>query len=693
MMRPELLSPAGSWEALVAAVQSGADAIFLGFGDFNARRNAKNFSAEEFAEAIRYCHLRGVKVYLTMNTCLTDRELPGAAETARHAARCGVDAILVQDFGVLQMLQQVVPETHLHASTQMSLFTLGGVKEAARLGITRAVLARELSREDTRYIAERAPIEIESFVHGAFCMCYSGQCEMSAVIGGRSGNRGLCAQPCRLPYGVDSKADRYPLSLKDSCLASAVPEMAEMGIACLKLEGRMKRPEYVALITDIYARLLRENRRATKEEMKTLEEIFSRDGFTQEYWEGRKGPKMFGVRSENTPEPKELYAKAKALYEKEDRRLVDVTLRCAIRAGAPATLAAEDGDGNLIMVSGDTAEAARSRSLTEDEVRTRLSKSGGTAFRVTDVAVTLDEGLMMSASSLNALRRAALERLAEVRTAVNEPMVREFVPAEKVKGPESAPLFTCSIKRAEQLTEALLACRPARVDIPLEIIAEVDLTPYAGQTEFCVVLPRIWRDSDEETLLGLLRYGMEQGVSSVAIGNLGQLPMVQHLGLALRGDFGLNLFNSEALSFIKHMGLSSATVSFELRREQIRDLSKPLPTEAIVYGRLPLMITENCLIHNSLGCRCSSGPHVLRDRTGAEFPILPAYGCRSELQNAKVMFLADKNDYQNLGLHFARLRFTTESPEECVRIFRSYLAECSEVPADFTRGLYTRGVE
>lgn len=693
MMRPELLSPAGSWEALVAAVQSGADAVFLGFGDFNARRNAKNFSAEEFAEAVRYCHLRGVKVYLTMNTCLTDRELLGAAETARHAARCGVDAILVQDFGVLQMLQQVIPETHIHASTQMSIFTLGGVKEAARLGMTRAVLARELSRDDTRYIADRAPIEIESFVHGAFCMCYSGQCAMSAVIGGRSGNRGLCAQPCRLPYGVDGKADRYPLSLKDSCLASAVPEMAEMGISCLKLEGRMKRPEYVALITDIYARLLRENRKATKEELHTLEEIFSRSGFTQEYWEGRKGPKMFGTRSENTPEPKELYAKAKALYEKEDRRLVDVSLRCTIRADGPATLSAEDADGNLIMVSGDTAEAARSRSLTEEEVRTRLSKSGGTAFRVTDVSVSLEEGLMMSASSLNALRRAALERLAEVRTAVPEPILREFIPSEKVAGYDGAPLFTCSIKRAEQLTAELIACRPVRVDIPLEMIAEVDLTPYAGQTEFCIVLPRIWRDSDEETLLGLLHYGMEHGVTSVAIGNLGQLPMVQGLGLALRGDFGLNLFNSEALSFMKHMGLSSATVSFELRREQIRDLSKPLPTEAIVYGRLPLMVTENCLIHNSLGCRCSSGPHVLRDRMGAEFPIVPAYGCRSELQNAKVMFLADKNDYQNLGLHFARLRFTTETPEECVRIFRCYLGEIRDMPADFTRGLYTRGVE
>ena len=692
MTRPELLAPAGSWEALVAAVQAGADAVFLGFGDFNARRNAKNFSAEEFAEAVRYCHLRGVKVYLTLNTCLTDRELAGAAETARHAARCGVDAILVQDFGVLQMLRTVVPETPLHASTQMSIFTLGGVEEAARLGMTRAVLARELSREDTRFIAERAPIEIEAFVHGAFCMCYSGQCAMSAVIGGRSGNRGLCAQPCRLPYGVDDRPTGYPLSLKDSCLAAAVPDMAEMGIACLKLEGRMKRPEYVALVTDVYARLLRENRPATPAELKTLENVFSRSGFTQEYWEGRKGPQMFGVRGENAPEPKELYAQGRALYEKEDRRTVAVRLSCTVEAGASARLAAVDEDGNLAVVSGAVPEAAHSRALTEDEVRQRLSKSGGTAFRVEAVEVTLGEGLMLRAADLNALRRDALERLTALRIAVPEPLLRDYVPAERIHGAAEPPRFTCSIKRAEQLTEALLSCAPARVDVPLELFDKHDFSFAAARTELCAVLPRVWRDRDEEALRALLRRALMQGVRAVMVGNLGQLPLVHRLGIALRGDWGLNLFNSEALAFAAQLGLSSATVSFELRREQLRDLSKPLPTEAIVYGRLPLMITENCLIHNALGCRCET-PHVLRDRTGAAFPILPAFGCRSELQNDRPMFLADKSDYQNLGLSFARLRFTTESPEECVRVFRRYRGENDFIPADFTRGLYTRGVE
>ncbi|MGM9662704.1 MAG: DUF3656 domain-containing protein [Oscillospiraceae bacterium] len=692
MSRPELLAPAGSREALIAAVQAGADAVYLGYGDFNARRNAKNFSAEEFREAVDYCHLRGVKVYLTLNTLLTDRELPGAAETARHAARCGVDAILVQDFGVLELLRQVTPETPLHASTQMSLFTLGGVEEAARLGMTRAVLARELSREDTRYITERAPIEIESFVHGALCMCYSGQCAMSAVIGGRSGNRGLCAQPCRLPYGVDGKANGHPLSLKDSCLAREVPELAEMGVACLKLEGRMKRPEYVALVTDVYARLIRENRPATAEELALLEEVFSRSGFTQDYWEGKKGPQMFGVRPESAPEPKALYARARAIYEKEDRRLVGVRLVCRLRPGVPASLTAEDGDGNLAAVSGDVPEAARSRALTAEEVAQRLSKTGGTAFRAEEVTVELAPGLMLSAAALNALRREALDRLAALRTEVTPRIERDFIPAPKEPGESGPPRFTCSIKRPEQLTEQLVACGPARVDIPLELIGEMDLAPYLGRTELCAVLPRVWRDKDEPKLRRQLLAAKAAGVTAAAVGNLGQLPLVQDLRLALRGDFGLNLFNSQALLFARHLGLSSATVSFELRREQIRDLSKPLPTEAVVYGRLPLMLTENCLIHNSLGCRCET-PHVLRDRTGAAFPILPAFGCRSELQNAKVLFLADRGDYRDLGLTFARLRFTTEPPEECVRVFRRYLGENDYVPADYTRGLYARGVE
>ena len=295
----ELLAPAGSMEAVTAAVQNGADAVYLGYGDFNARRNAKNFSEEEFAAAVSYCHIRGARVYLTLNTLLTDRELPKAAEVAAQASAIGADAVLIQDLGVLRMLRQVAPDLPVHASTQMTLHNLDGVKMAADLGLTRAVLSRELSRDQIEYICQRAPIEIEVFAHGALCMCYSGQCFLSSVIGGRSGNRGLCAQPCRLKYGWAERADAYPLSLKDLSLAGHLQELRKMGVACVKLEGRMKRPEYVAVITRIYARLLEEGRGPTDAERAELERAFSRSGFTDGYWRGRHGAAMFGTRPEN----------------------------------------------------------------------------------------------------------------------------------------------------------------------------------------------------------------------------------------------------------------------------------------------------------------------------------------------------------------------------------------------------------
>ena len=410
-MRPELLAPAGSPEALRAAVQNGADAVYLGWGAFNARRGAKNFSDEEFAAALAYCHERGVRVFLTLNTLVTDRELPQALETAVQAGRLGVDAVLVQDWGLFGLLRRTLPDLPLHASTQMSLFTSGGAREIAADGCERVVIARECSAEDTRTICENCPVEVEVFAHGALCMCYSGQCGMSAVIGGRSGNRGACAQPCRLPYGVNEKASGgHPLSLKDANLSAYLQELDDMGVACLKLEGRMKRPEYVAVITGIYRRLLDEKRVPTQEESRQLEAAFSRSGFTDGYYRGRTGPEMFGTRPENAPEPKELFARAKAAYEKEDRRRIPVTMSCTLRAGVPAQLTAS-AKGHTVRAEGPVPEAARNRALTAEDLRIRLEKTGGTVFEPKETQVELADGLMLPASAVNAMRRQVLEEL------------------------------------------------------------------------------------------------------------------------------------------------------------------------------------------------------------------------------------------------------------------------------------------
>ena len=687
----EILAPAGSWESMVAAVQNGADAVYMGVGTFNARRNAKNFSMEDFLAAVEYCHLRGVKVYLTLNTLLGDRELDEAAQLLRHASACGADAVIVQDWGVFTLAREVAPDLPVHASTQMSLMSLGGANEAARLGAERVVLARELSAKELGEICGGCSAEVEAFAHGALCMCYSGQCAMSALIGGRSGNRGRCAQPCRLPYGVNTAAkNTYPLSLKDNNLSARLQEMDALGVACVKLEGRMKRPEYVAVITSIYRRLTDEQRGPTAEERKQLNDAFSRSGFTDWYFLGKKGAEMFGTRPENAPEPKELFAAAKSAYEREDMRTVPITMHCRVRAGENALLTVYCED-IAVTAEGPVPEPGRSRSLGEEELRTRLAKTGGTVFTAKEITVELDEGLMLSAGAINGLRRSALEELKLRREKHTAEGRRTFdaAPLPPAPAPAEEAHLCCSVARADQLTEEL--CRTMElVYLPIELLDELDPAPYAKLTRLCAVLPRVFRTADE----AVFRRKLEScpHISAVAVNNIGHLPIVRGLELEIRGDIGMNVFNSRALAFLQQQGLHSATASFELRHQQLRDLRKYLPCEAIVYGRLPLMIMENCVITNNVGCNCRN-ENYLSDRTGERFPLTRAYGCRNEIQNSHTLFLADKPEWQRCGLAWARLRFTTETAEECLLAARRYLGENDWQPENYTRGLFYRGVE
>ena len=696
----ELLSPAGHWESMVAAVQNGANAVYMGLGDFNARRGAKNFTEEEYRDAVAYCHLRGVKVYLTLNTLLGDRELKGAEDLLRKASRWGVDGVIVQDWGVAQLAREIVPDLPLHGSTQMTIHDLSGVEEAARLGMKCAVLSRELSREDIQYICQHSPIKIETFAHGALCMCYSGQCAMSALIGQRSGNRGTCAQPCRLPYKLDNGKQGYPLSLKDANLASHLGELDEMGVSILKLEGRMKRPEYVAVITRIYAELLREGRLPRKDELQQLEQAFSRSGFTEGYWQDQKGAHMFGTRGENAVEPTELFKVAKAAYDKENLRTVPITLSAVVLAGQEISLTAEDDEGHVVTVTGPVPEAARNRAVTEEELRDRLAKTGGTAFRAEEIYVTLDEGLSLPASVVNGLRRDALEQLAAERTALPERREFSTKKVEKVHNTAKDMRFTVSLYHGKQLSAALMALQPAVVYLPAERIEEFDIAPYlGGETEFCVTIPRICRDQEKPLLRKYLEQAKAMGCRSAAVGNIGHLQLAREFGFAIRGDYGLNVFNSRAVHEMADWGLESTTVSFELRHEQVRDLSKPLPCEAIVYGRLPLMVMENCIIANGLGCKPKDlkgtcrAVHTLTDRKGEQFPVLSVFGCRNEIENGKTLFLADKPEYKRCGLTYGQLRFTTEDAATCVEVLKRYLGMSDFVPEDYTRGLFYRGVE
>jgi putative protease len=529
---------------------------------------------------------------------------------------------------------------------------------------------------------------------------------MSALIGQRSGNRGRCAQPCRLPYGVNSEAkNTYPLSLKDANLSAHLQEMVDMGVACLKLEGRMKRSEYVAEVTDIYRRLVDEGRKPNRQEQQQLHDAFSRSGFTDWYYQGKKGAGMFGTRPENTPEPKELFAAAKASYEKEDRRTVGVSMHCSVRADEAATLTASAA-GETVTVTGAVPEAARNRALTEDELQVRLGKTGGTAFTAQEITVALDDGLMLSAGAVNAMRRDALEQLTQKleRRGTESRRTFDAAPLPPAEENREELRFTCSIAKAEQLSEALVDCAPEWVYIPLELLDKVELAPYADRTKFCAVLPRVWRDRDEAELKEMISHAKSIGVTAALLGNIGHLSLMRDSGLALYGDYGLNVFNARSMDYLRSKDLASACVSFELRFAQIRDMQKILPAEAIVYGRLPLMITENCLTQNAMGCRedrCGTcvpehGPcrkvHTLQDRTGAAFPLLGVYGHRTEVQNSRVLWLADRPDWKHLGLAYARLRFTTETPDECAAVLKAY-AQGASAPGEFTRGLYERGVE
>ena len=692
----EILSPAGSPEALRAAVCAGADAVYLGFGQFNARRGAKNFTRDEFAAAVSHCHLRGVKVYLTLNTLCSDREMAQAVDCAVQASQLGADAVLVQDMGLVRALRQCAPDLPLHASTQMTLHSLDGVKQAADLGMTRAVLARELSRRDIAYICERSPIEIEVFVHGALCMCYSGQCFMSSVIGGRSGNRGMCAQPCRLPYGWGDWADGHPLSLKDMSLAGHLKELRDMGVASAKVEGRMKRPEYVYIVTKIYADALREGREPRLEELSRLEQAFSRQGFTDGYFVEEKGPDMFGVREE-AKNPRELFAQARAANEQGEGPGVPVTFYAMVRRGEPVQVGVEDGEGRVVTAAGQTPEAARRRATTRAEVEGQLTKTGGTPYRVTEVRSLVEEGLAVPLSAVNALRRQVLDGLTAKRTALPQRRHGVYKLGARYENYRGEPDIYVSLRRAAQLTFELTRARPDLITLPAEEIAahpEDVKTAIGRGVPVAAVLPRICFDRELPQLRRELEACKEAGVTDAYVGNLGHVPLCKELGFALRGDFGLQVFNSQGVKEYKRLGFQSLTASFELKLAQIRDLAKAVGTEIIAYGRLPLMITENCAVKNQSGkCVCSN-VNLLTDRKGVRFPVERAYGCRNEILNANKVFLADKaQDWKKAGLRAIRLLFTTENGVECVQVLSAYRGKGNYVPTDYTRGLYYRDVE
>ena len=692
----ELLSPAGSPEAVVAAVQNGADAVYMGLGNFNARRGAKNFTDDEFVKSVRYCRIRGCKVYVTLNTLVSDREIAEVTRCARLASKVGADGIIIQDLGLIKVLKSAVPDMPLHGSTQMSVHNLAGVEACAQMGLKRVVLARELSFEQIKYITENASIETEIFAHGALCFCHSGQCYMSALIGRRSGNRGMCAQPCRMQYSLGGRMDDYPMSLKDNCLVESLDEIEKAGVACVKIEGRMKRPEYTAVVTKIYSDVIKNKRKPTQVEIDTLKNAFSRDGFTRGYFDGNKED-MFGVRDENAEVPVRLFSDARKEYSENEVRRVPIHFYTVCQKDKNIAAIAFDDDGNKASAIGPVPEEAKTRGLSEMYITDQMYKTGGTPYNVVENRAKCDAGLYLSASDINNLRRELIEKITASRSADIKYTNGSIPPMPKGEKIKDKPKLIFSVRTEEQICSELAELNPDYLYAPFDLLNQsFDLTePFRERgTKLVCSLPRVITDDECPQVMKTLDELKEKGVDEAICGNLGHIYLARRSSMDVRGDFGFNVFNSYSLDVLKSAGLKSATASFELRIPQIRDLSKSIDTEMIIYGRLPLMVSDQCIIKNSSG-RCSCGQVVqMSDRMGSVFPVVKEFGCRNTIYNAYKLYLADKTeDYLACNLWGVRMLFTTESARECAEVAKGYLGLSDYKPNVLTRGLYFRGVD
>ncbi len=692
----ELVAPAGSMEALRAAVQNGANAVYLGCSIFNARQGAKNFTVQMLTEAVKYCHIRGVAVHLTLNTLVSDRETEELCELIRQAAASGVDAFIVQDLGVAELCRKIAPGVELHGSTQMSVHSLPGVLLCAAMGMKRVVLSRELGHDEILYICKHSPIEIEVFAHGALCMSYSGQCYLSAAIGGRSGNRGRCAQPCRKSYGYGRREDnKYPLSLKDNCLIGHLQELQQMGVASIKLEGRMKRPEYVAAVTGVYRKALDEVT-VTEDMKRTLMASFNRQGFTDGYYTGRIGSAMFGVREDKYDDHKWLQ-EIRQSYENTENSLVPVRFQAVISSQG-CSLAVTDPEGRSCKAIGPRAEFARNVPLTREALASRLEKTGGTPYICEDTDIYIEQGVTLSAADINALRRDALNQLTALRARRERPVLHKTPRIPTHPGNKDLPGLTVQVTTREQITPKLLRMKPEVLYVPLHILALDPLfcRELTAKAHVAAVLPRIVHDNELPRLKEDLMLLRDNGIREVLAGNLGLLLPAREARLGIRGDFGLNLYNSGAVNLMRDIDLLSATLSFEMTLPQIRDVSKAVPCEIFAYGRLPLMITENCLIRGRTGsCTCNLTTGKLVDKTGADFPIIKdGDKCRSVLLNGQKLYWLDRQkDLRKLGLWALRLYFTTENAKEVDSVLSAWHEPLPFDPGAYTRGLYLRGLD
>ena len=678
----EILAPAGGEAQLRAAVLCGADAVYLGLRGFNARAGAENFDENTLPQTVGWCHARGVRVYVTLNTLVTDRELPQWLHSLDAVAAAGVDGVLVQDLGLAKIIRQRYPTLPLHASTQMTIHNLAGARLLEEMGFTQVVLARELSKEEIAAICAGTSMRCEVFVHGALCMSVSGQCYLSSVLGERSGNRGRCAQPCRLDFKSHGRG--YALSLKDLTLTDRLRELEALGVASFKIEGRLKRPEYVAAAVTA----CRQSLAGEVPDLETLRSVFSRSGFTDGYYTGQRDLSMFGIRTrEDAAASAEVLGKLSALTRNEVGRLpVDMVLTMA--PGEPATLAVTDGT-HRVEVAGEVPQTALTRPTDEELAHRALEKCGGTPFYLQNLTCHIGEGLMLPLSALNRLRAAALTALAEARSVVvpyPQAPAAAGEPAGRAR-PGGAPRLGCRLAAAAQATPAIRR-GSGRLSLPLHELAERPELLETGAERWVAELPAFCAPQQEEAVMRALRKLKEQGLTAALCGNLGSLLMAREAGLRIIGDYGLNIINSPAAQQAAALGCDEITLSFECERNAARNIHSPIPIGVIAYGRLPLMLLRNCPGKTAAGCGDCRGINHITDRRGEDFPLQCQNRQYTHLLNPRPLFLSDRLPEWDF-CDFLTLRFTTESPAECDEVLKMY--QTGAAPAEpFTRGLYYR---
>ncbi|MBQ9841516.1 MAG: U32 family peptidase [Clostridia bacterium] len=686
---PEILAPVGSPECLTAAVRCGAAAVYLGVEGFNARRSAHNFTIDSLREAVAYCRARNVRVYLTLNTLIRQEEMEEAVSTAVRAAACGVDALILQDVGLARRLKAVMPDMPLHASTQLSCHTPEGVAFLRDAGFTRVVLAREMTRDEIAACADLG-VELEVFVHGALCMSVSGQCYFSAMLGGRSGNRGACAQTCRLPFEPTGDrprscpADRAALSLKDNCLVDYVQQLAQMGVTSLKIEGRMKRPEYVAAATAVYAGAVR-GEIPSPAELERLKSVFSRSGFTDGYYADRRGGEMFGVRRhEDVTAAAPVLKELTRLYDKEVP-LVAVEMDFSLTA-EESVLTLRDGV-NCVTVRGAGGEPAQNRPLDPTRVEEQLRKTGGTPYEVQAVSVSLTEGLTLPMAVINGLRRQAIEKLDVKR--MNFTPIKCDNRAVSPALPVATAGKTRTVARLQSAAQFSGNLGADIVILPLSTPVET-LSVIAKSVTVGVEIPR-GMFGQEQRIRQRLTAAKSAGARLALCGNVGAIPLAVEAGLVPMGGFGLNLTNAEALNFYTERGLKMATLSMELTLGQMkRLLPAPLPVGVMVYGHQPLMLTRNCPRQSALGsCKGCTGQGIT-DRTATTFPVVCEGGCAEVLNSVPLWWGDAIADLPTVDYHL--YHFTVEDAHRCAAVIAAY-KQGGKPPAAITRGLYKRGVE